>query len=530
MRDSEDRILNTFKNNPTKELSTEFLVMEVYPKEYASAENLMQGTDKAHIHEGKRKKFQLHRKTLYYLNKLMRDNIIKVSRIAEKGEKYFILQASEGDTIIEKGYKKIVITKPAITSTHIEQYESKGVMKKYEEDSWITRFNSVIIECLKTQEINRLYNTLSECFTNVNDVIALNDFENIINTTSEKSLNEFLDKICRDTENSNKNMSLIINIAQTNNNIIQFIDRYTKMRPKNVNIIFNINNKDVQRCSKILGHIFENFSESKIKVNFKNNDLSTAPYFKGRAGIYNFNEQEWEAYQKKSKGSTIGLICSQSQIAININKFFEIYKTDSDFRDAVLNAAKTLLLANTIQRRKSSEYFRSINNMNGQNAADFYRHGKNYIRFWNYDWHKSIQDNDNLFELIKSTKTLIDAFCNTEETIFKSCGVPIRFKIAFSSAFRNFDPRFMGERDYKKMNVSKSEDYHTGETKTFLQAREKMFEIFDGGDRLRIFRKNDFAMSDIMHEIGILLSTYKIPFFTFDFSGLRGTVKLTNFM
>jgi hypothetical protein len=289
-------------------------------------------------------------------------------------------------------------------------------------------------------------------------------------------------------------------------------------------------NKDMQKCSKMLGHIFENFSESKIKINFKNNDLNIAPHFKGRAGIYNFSEQDWETYQKKSRGNIIGAICSQSQVAININKFFDIYKTDSDFRNAVLNAAKTLLSANTIQRRKSSEYFRSINGMNDQNAADFYKYSRNYIRFWNYDWHKSTQENDNLFELIKSTKTIIDTFCNSEETIFKSCGVPIRFKIAFSSAFRNFDAKFMGERDYKKMTVSKSEDYYSGETKSFLQAREKMFEIFDGGDRLRIFRKNDFVMSDIMHEIGILLSTYKIPFFTFDFSGLRGTVKLTNFM
>jgi hypothetical protein len=57
-----------------------------------------------------------------------------------------------------------------------------------------------------------------------------------------------------------------------------------------------------------------------------------------------------------------------------------------------------------------------------------------------------------------------------------------------------------------------------------------MFEIFDGGDRLRIFRKSDFAVIDIIHELGILLNAYKLPFFTYDFSGLKGTVKLTNFM
>ena len=135
-----------------------------------------------------------------------------------------------------------------------------------------------------------------------------------------------------------------------------------------------------------------------------------------------------------------------------------------------------------------------------------------------------------MFELIKSTKELVDNFCYSEETIVKSCGVPIRFKIAFSSAFRNFDQKFMGERDYKKFTITKAEDYYNNEIKGFLVAREKMFEIFDGGDRLRIFRKNDFAPQEILHEIGILMNAYRIPFFTYDFSGLKGMVKLTNFM
>jgi hypothetical protein len=60
--------------------------------------------------------------------------------------------------------------------------------------------------------------------------------------------------------------------------------------------------------------------------------------------------------------------------------------------------------------------------------------------------------------------------------------------------------------------------------------REKMFEIFDGGDRLRIFRSSSFKPSDILHEWSVILGTFKIPFFTYDFSGLRGMVKLTNFM
>jgi len=530
MRDTEEIILNVFKNNSTKELNAEFLAKEIYPQEYTQIEKNLNSDDKTNVHNAKHQKFQLHRKLLYYVNKLVDSKIVKISKVADKGEKYFVLNSSDGEMIIEKGYKKIIITKSTITSKYIDQYISKNVMKIYEEDSWINRFNSILLECPKNQDINRLYTNITECFTNINDAIALNEFENILNTTSDKTLKEFVDKLVKDTENSDKTISMIINLAQTNNNIYPFIDAYTKINPKKVNIIFNLSNKDIPKYSKILEHIIEKFSDAKIKINFKNNDLCDAPCFKGRAGIYTFDEQEWTLYSKKFKGKIIGISCSQSQIAVNLNKFFEIYKTDSEFRQAILDATKTLLLANTTQRRKSNEYFKNINSINNPNSAEFYKFSRNYIRFWNYDWHKSLAENRNLFELIKSTKEVVDNFCYSEETIFKSCGIPIRFKIAFSSAFRNFDQKFMGERDYKKVTVNKAEDYYTGEIKDFLHAREKMFEIFDGGDRFRIFRKNDFAVADILHELGILLNAYKIPFFTYDFSGLKGTVKLTNFM
>jgi hypothetical protein len=530
MRDTEEVILNIFKNNLSKELNTEFLVKEIYTQEYKEIEELLNSTDRTNVHNGKRRKFQLHRKILYYINKLIESDIIKVSKTVDKGEKYFVLKTEEGDTIIEKGYRKIIITKPTLSTTQIEQYESKGVMRKYREDSWINRFNSILLECSKNSESSRLYNLVKECLTDVNDTVALNEFEYVLREMSEKEITDFLNKICRDTESYDKNMSIILNIASVNNKIYHFIDEYTNINPKFVNVIFNISNKDLQKNSKIIEHIIKEFSKQKIKINIKNNDLSIAPYFKGKAGIYNFDDEDWDVYTKKFRGNVIGVSCSQSQIAISINRFFEVYHTDVEFRHAVLNAAKTLLTANNIQRRKSNEYFRNINTLNNPNAADFYKFSRNYIRFWNYDWHKDIQENNNLFELIKSTKELVDNFCYSEETVYKSCGIPIRFKIAFSSAFRNFDPKFMGERDYKKATVKRAEDYYTGEMKNFIVIREKMFEIFDGGDRLRIFRTSDFETTDIIHEFSILLNTYKIPLFTYDFSGLRGMVKLTNFL
>jgi hypothetical protein len=534
MRDTEQSILNVFKDNPTREYNTSELAKEVFPEEYTTIENLLSSPDKIHVHEAKRKKFQLHRKLLYYLNKLIDEKILRISRIQEKGEKTFALAIEDGDITLEKGYKKIIITKPNMPINQIEQYEKQKIMKKFEEESWINRFNSILLECSKLTSLERLYHIIKDCFNSINDAIALNEFDILLRARDESyssELNLFLDRLAEDTMNLDRTVSLIINIADADKLMLKsFINHYCSINPKKINMIFNLDNKDTQRASDILKNIITEFSRQKIKINIRNLSMGSAPYIKGKAGIYTYDEEDWRVYQKNVKGNVYGLACSQTEIAININRFFEVYKTDTEFRQAIINASKVLLQANTIQRRKSNEYFRSINILNNPNSPDFYRYSRNYIRFWNYDWHKDMKDNHYLFELIKSTKELVDNFCYSEETIFKSCGVPIRFKIVFSSAFRNFDPVFMGERDYKKANVKGVADFYKGEINDFITIREKMFELFDGGDRLRIFRTTDFKPEDIVHEWSVILSTFKIPFFTYDFSGLVGMVKLTNFI
>ena len=83
------------------------------------------------------------------------------------------------------------------------------------------------------------------------------------------------------------------------------------------------------QCKRLINNLkeYKNIEILKLDVT-KNNDLKIGPCFKGRAGIYDFDEQDWNVYLKKFKGKTIGVSCSQSQIAININRFFEIYQSN----------------------------------------------------------------------------------------------------------------------------------------------------------------------------------------------------------
>ena len=67
--------------------------------------------------------------------------------------------------------------------------------------------------------------------------------------------------------------------------------------------------------------------------------------------------------------------------------------------------------------------------------------------------------------------------------------------------------------------------------KDTLKAKEKICEIFDGGDRLRIFRSGSIEVDEIIKEFGILLNSYNIPLYCYDFGEIRGAnLKLTSFI
>src|SRR3989344_5072276 len=131
MKDIESAILSVFRQEP-KEYDTSELAMKILP-EYALAEEMLESQDRQKIQQAKIIKFRLHRKLLYYLNKLVAENILSVARVQEKGEKVFALTMEEGEITFEKGHKKITITKSISSSNYIESYEKQGLMKKFEE-------------------------------------------------------------------------------------------------------------------------------------------------------------------------------------------------------------------------------------------------------------------------------------------------------------------------------------------------------------------------------------------------------------
>ena len=106
--------------------------------------------------------------------------------------------------------------------------------------------------------------------------------------------------------------------------------------------------------------------------------------------------------------------------------------------------------------------------------------------------------------------------------------MPIRFKILFSSVIKRFDDN-LSHRNYSKIEIRSIKDIQSEKIKKFLRTREELLESFDGGDRVRFFRTGNFESKDILQEIILIMNSYRIPYFCFDFTRMRGNIKLTQY-
>jgi len=216
MNKTEYNLLLFFKKNPEREFSTTDILANIFPEDYKNIEEALknQFADKQMLNEAKRKKGQLHRKILYYLNNLVEEDILKISKQGNKGEKYFTILLEQGEEIIiNKSKRKIIISKPSMPAMPIDGYEQKNIAMRFESATWIDRLNSILLESTKFRNLKELYTAVNNCFSNINDVIGLNDFESIIQDNDINDSFSFLRKINSECVDYGKKLSCIIDIT-----------------------------------------------------------------------------------------------------------------------------------------------------------------------------------------------------------------------------------------------------------------------------------------------------------------------------
>ncbi|MBN1792549.1 hypothetical protein JW826_02600 [Candidatus Woesearchaeota archaeon] len=529
MHTTEQRILNKFKREPHREISTTELVREAHLEEYAKILPDLESDERQKSSKAKIAKGQLHRNTLYHINNLVKERILKISSVKGRGEKYYSLMIDEGELVISKRHRQIVISKQAVSTSLIEEYEKKGIVHKFDPENWVNKLGCIILECRNEGGMSSFYSQVYNCFSEVNDCIGLYGFERMIERNSIENNEDVLRKMDLDTRDHDRMLTLIISLKaiRDEEKMASFLGSYARMRPKNVNIIFKGDSKDLKERQELFRKVASHFLKEEIKINFQNTSSHEAPFVIGKAGPYTVRNDEWKDYEKDCLGKTIGLAVASMSIAIDVSRLYSESPTTKDVRELFLKVAKTLLRVSTSQTRRSSEYFKRLNDLNKHHTKRFFAHQKSYIRLWNYDLKDKRQEN--LPGLLASCQAELKDFCRTERMIYNACGLPIGFDAVLSSVFNKFSSQ-LSTRNYLKTTIRRSGELDTPEIREFIMQKEQLSKVFEGGDRTRFFRKGDYRPEDLVREIAYLMSTTSLPLITYDFKETKGETKLTSFM
>lgn len=476
-------ILDSFREDPKAKSTTE-LVQQVMKEEMETVKELQ---DQQQDKEAKRKKAQLHRKLLYHINKLIEDELLQVRGTQGKGEKTFSL-AHEGNITIRSGRKQVTIHKPTTIETPIDELEDAHA---YHSENWLHKINALYLEPKET--LDAIAEKVEKVAQHVNDTIGILNFETMLGTGDPDI---FLDKMRRQA----CMIILCINFKQDTRKILRFCRAYSQNRPKNVQIVFTVNPTILQRYRETIEKIIEQFMKQNIKINFRNTSVHKAPIICGNAGPYTMSEEDWKQYLPQRKKNE-GVAVIGASIILDLKKGEHLHRLAK-------KAAETLFLVGRNRRI-------GIENIKMGFMDDM-------IRCWNHDL-----DRETLLEEINAAQEVVYNYSQMQERVYRACGMPVRCKIRISSAFGKLQG--LSARSYKKVTVHGLNTLQETKYAEYLKRREEVARKFSA-DRIRIFRHGEGSADEVFREAAFILNSYAVPYITYDFSELRGDVKLTEFL
>jgi len=498
MKNIKQKIINALQEKGS-ELSTSE-IMPLVSEDYKISKGNRMNEQARHI----------RRKVLYHINILIREKILKIERYGKNGHKILSLNIGEGEEICEiapSRYKKRALNDfELFPKIPIEKYEKQGVIIKYEPLEWTNKLNSVLISCNKIKNFRLLMKTIEKTFPIINDCVCLNNFEFAMN---KDDFSIFFKSLQKKSENHRKKISCIINIADVKKNFNFILENIGQ---KNIEFIYSISQENKEESFRIIRKIVDKYSEIGKAVHIKNSGKCEAPWFIGKAGVYTFDENEWNS---KDRTSCIG--CSQSSVIVDVKKFYDIYGFNvRQFTELLMNISKSFLTVNPMQRRKLREYFEK--NILEKNE-DFLELSRNHIRFWNFGLLQPNLNQNKVLSVISKAREKIDEFCKIEDRIFNSCGLPIRFKLALSTALKRSEAG-LSRAKYKKIEFKGIEDLQNNVILEQVKNMKNVCHLFDGGNRMSFSRKGFNVDSEkATEEIFFILNNFEPRFFSYGFRG-----------
>ncbi|HLP79167.1 MAG TPA: hypothetical protein VK158_00890 [Acidobacteriota bacterium] len=528
-------ILDAFKSSGLTPLSTTKIVAALYPSQVARIGSVL---DDSYSSKDSRKaalsdKAKLHRQLLHHINGLISDGILRVTGVEGKGEKIFAPVVSQNEElVIQSPTKRIVLTARTTPQLPIEGYEAEKTVYRFEPTSWIDKLNAVLIDPTKVRSIDELYRLVSDMLSHVNDVVAINDMEKVIQSYGVHEVIHLLENLQKECSDYNKRLCLILDVTNILSNaaIEQFFVLFPKLNPNRVLTVFDVTARELVMHRDLFERIAHIYARHQMKLNIKNDDFHKAPYIVGKSGPYTISPADWQAYLTAHGSSAFGVSIAQTSVVIDYDRFTKRHPSAKDVQQLIENCTRSLCIANSIQRRDHEDFFRHIISHPLYRGPSFFQLSNCVIRllhFQSYINSKSVEFPALLSQLNASVKE----FTHNQEIIFLSCGMPMRFSVTFAQAYRRFTEATELHEPYQELTINTATDLYSKAMRDTLVAYEQLSGALSGGYEVRFVRSGTANSQEIIGELSLILNTYKIPFFCYRFEVAEGTtIPLTQFM
>jgi hypothetical protein len=505
MNKHQEIIIQAFKEK--KELTADDLMPLLFYEEYDRANR--RSEDPYISEEGKiiaiEEINQIRRRTLYYIKALENSNTIRLSRRGAKGKKYYSLE-NKTQLIYretEKDYDNDI----------------NSFIIREENENWAKKYSSLLIEMEYIDE--KAFMRMLGYSKSISDAISLN------NPSLEKMSEEIELMIRRISEKDNITFSAIVQISKLKKNSIEEIKKLVeKIIRNNILLIISLENNDIKSHDsiKILTEIVDLIKTARAPIYIHNKDINNSPVFVGKLGPYSISEKDYTTITSVLKGNQKAFVVGMNNVLCDVDSFIGNHSI-SELRRALLLKGTDLFIASLNLRRKVSELLPE--SVFGNNVLDL---GRDYYRFWNYGLKDPHSDQETVISLLKSAKETIGSYAHAQSTIYTSCGMPTPFKTAFSVMFEEKLPRNFSQSQFKKLIVKDIRDLMSKNIQDTLLLKQRASDIFNGGDRTRITKRNGNNTSEIIREISFMQKSYSIPLICYDFSHHEKELTLTDFI
>lgn len=493
MHDTQKAILKSFVKHHNSPLTTSHLLVEVFPDH---------STDKQEI-------AKLHRKLLHHLNSLVTQDILESTISNHKGLKEFKPKLSADQELVIGRREKIVLSGKTNPNTPLESHREHGFISTTGGLEWTRKVNAILIESTLSKDIDGFCEQVQQTLLCVNDVVGLNDFESIIKQFSFEEVQSFIESIHRTAQFQEKRLTLIIdftNITESTK-ILSFFTFFTKLQPSHITIVLDATTREMIFHKDLIEQMFSILALVGTPIHFKHDDMLRAPIVIGKQSTYAISEKEWAKYVSRGYKNARGLIISQLCVNIDTPAILRKFRLAKDIEQLFIDVAKSLFIANTVQRKDAYDIFSPLLNFDFD-AREFFSHSQTTICL-------SKLPEETLFSQIQEK---IMSFSQVQQLIYVSCGMPIRFEFGFSHA------------DTQCLHINSSADFQSQELKDTLLREEAIHTLCKGDHTTCIHRSGSPQARDLFAELTLLLNTYKIPSVLYSFERVSdATLKLEDF-